>query len=208
MIETRPTPPSARTRLLTAALSLIRRQGFSATSVDELCAAAGVTKGAFFHHFRSKEDLGVAAARHWSDITGTLFATAAYHDLPDPLERIYGYLDLRASLAVGGVPDFTCLAGTMLQETYDSHPPVGEASYASITGHATTLEADFQAAIELYSVRGCPSARSLALHTQTVLQGAFIQAKGKGDAEPVHEALDHLRRYLNFLFPQPQEGSP
>ena len=208
MNEIRSKTPSARTRLLTAALSLIRRKGFAATSVDELCAAAGVTKGAFFHHFRSKEDLGVAAARHWSEITGTLFATADYHDLPDPLERIYGYLDLRAALAVGGVPDFTCLAGTMLQETYDCHPPVGEASHASITGHAATLEPDFQAAIDLYGIKGCPSARSLALHTQTVLQGAFIQAKGKGDAEPVHEALDHLRRYLNFLFPRPVEGSP
>lgn len=208
MNEIRSKTPSARTRLLTAALSLIRRHGFAATSVDDLCAAAGVTKGAFFHHFRSKEDLGVAAARHWSEITGTLFASADYHDLPDPLERIYGYLDLRATLAVGGVPDFTCLAGTMLQETYDCHPPVGEASYASITGHAATLEPDFQVAIDLYGIKGCPSARSLALHTQTVLQGAFIQAKGKGDAEPVQEALEHLRRYFNFLFPRPEEGSP
>src|SRR5207302_7493676 len=45
----------ARTRLLDAALSVIRARGYSATSVDELCAAAVFTKGAFFHHFKSKD---------------------------------------------------------------------------------------------------------------------------------------------------------
>ena len=53
---------TARRKLLDSALRLIRAQGYSATSVDDLCAAAGVTKGAFFHHFKSKEELGVAAA--------------------------------------------------------------------------------------------------------------------------------------------------
>ena len=59
----KPKPPSARERLLQAAFTLLRTRGFTATSVDDLCAAAGVTKGAFFHHFPSKEALGVAASR-------------------------------------------------------------------------------------------------------------------------------------------------
>ncbi|WP_084215387.1 helix-turn-helix domain-containing protein [Sphingomonas sp. Ant20] len=67
---------SARDKLLDAAVTLIRRNGFAATSVDQLCAAAGVTKGAFFHHFVSKEALGVAAAGHWLAITTPLFADA------------------------------------------------------------------------------------------------------------------------------------
>jgi TetR/AcrR family transcriptional repressor of nem operon len=65
---------------LDAALSVIRTKGYSATTVDELRATAGVTKGAFFHHFKSKDELGVAAAERWSETTGTLFAKAPYHD--------------------------------------------------------------------------------------------------------------------------------
>jgi TetR/AcrR family transcriptional repressor of nem operon len=52
----------AKTRLLEAARDTIRAKGFAATSVDDLCQAAAVTKGSFFHHFKSKEELGVAFA--------------------------------------------------------------------------------------------------------------------------------------------------
>jgi len=44
-----------RTKLLDAALTVIRMKGYSATSVEELCTTADVTKGAFFHHFRVSE---------------------------------------------------------------------------------------------------------------------------------------------------------
>src|SRR5450631_3207710 len=113
-----PIAESARTRLLDAALRVIRAKGYSATSVDELCAAAGVTKGAFFHHFRSKEALAVAAAGHWSAMTGALFAAAPYHHFADPLDRVLGYIDFRASLLEGPIQNFTCLVGTMVQEVF------------------------------------------------------------------------------------------
>ena len=44
--------PRVREDLLEASFALIREQGYSRTSVNELCAAAGVSKGAFFHHFQ------------------------------------------------------------------------------------------------------------------------------------------------------------
>ena len=45
-----------------AAMSVIRAKGYSATTVDDLCQAADVTKGGFFHHFKSKDELALAAA--------------------------------------------------------------------------------------------------------------------------------------------------
>lgn len=192
--------PDARSRLLDAALAVIRAKGYSATTVDELCTAAGVTKGAFFHHFRSKDELGVAAADHWSDTTGALFAGAPYHRHADPLDRILGYVDFRKALLDGGVPDFTCLVGTMVQETYDSVPAIRDACDRSISGHAATLVADIEAAMAERGMTPEWTAQSLALHTQAVLQGAFILAKAKGGAEVAADSIDHLGRYIELLF--------
>lgn len=191
---------SARERLLQAAMTLIRSRGFAATSVDDLCKAAGVTKGAFFHHFESKEALGVAAADYWSEITSALFLQAPYHAPEDPLERVYAYLDFRAALVEGETCEFTCLAGTLVQETYDTSPQIREACHRSIAGHTATVEPLVQAAMDARGVGAPYTASSLALLIQTVLQGGFITSKAQGGPEPVLDAIAHLKRYFAFIF--------
>jgi TetR/AcrR family transcriptional regulator, transcriptional repressor for nem operon len=198
-----PTPPprgDARTALLNAALTLVRKQGWSATSIDQLCRAAGVTKGAFFHHFASKEALGVAAANHWTAVTAPLFANADYHQPADPLDRLIAYLDFRTAIANGPLEAFTCFAGTTVQETFASSDPIRVAAGASILDHAATLVADFRAAIERYPPRLPVTAESLATYTQTVLQGGFVLSKARGDRTPLLEAIEHLKQYLTMLF--------
>ena len=201
MPDTATARPNAKQKLLEAALAVIRTKGYAATTVDELCAAAGVTKGAFFHHFRSKDELGVAAAEHWSATTGAMFAAAPYHDHADPLDRVLAYVAFRKSLLQGGVPEFTCLVGTMVQETYETAPAIRDACDRSISTHAETLEADIEAAMHAYGITNAEwTPASLALHTQAVLQGAFILAKAKGSAAIAADSVDHLTRYLKLLF--------
>jgi TetR/AcrR family transcriptional repressor of nem operon len=191
---------SARQTLLNAARSLIREKGYCATTVDELCAKAGVTKGAFFHHFKSKDALGVAVANDWSETTTAFFETAPYHKHSDPLDRVLGYLEFRREILKGEVAEFTCLVGTLLQEVYDTSPEIRAACEASITGHAAKIAADIAGAMKRYRIRGSWSAESLALHTQAVLQGAFILAKAKGSAAIAAASIDHLHRYVELLF--------
>jgi TetR/AcrR family transcriptional regulator, transcriptional repressor for nem operon len=195
---------SAKDKILEAALSVIRTKGYAATTVDDLCAAAGVTKGAFFHHFQSKRDLAVAAAEHWSEITGSLFADAPYHKHADPLDRVLGYIDFRKALLKGELPEFTCLVGTMVQETYASNPAIRDACARSITSHAARVEADIGEAIAKYRINPPWTAASLALYTQAVLQGAFIIAKAKHNAKDAAACVDHLRRYVELVFNRPQ----
>jgi TetR/AcrR family transcriptional regulator, transcriptional repressor for nem operon len=197
------TQPDSRTRLLDAAMQVIRAQGYSGTTVDDICSAASLTKGAFFHHFESKEDLAVAAAAHFSQMAERLFGAAPYRELADPLDRLLGYVDFRTAILAGPVPEFTCLLGTMVQEAYDTHPAIRRACDAYIGAHAAEVAKDIAAATALYAPAAEWSAESLALYTQAVLQGAFVLAKSKGGPEVARDCLAHLRRYLLQLFHRP-----
>ena len=190
----------AKAKLLDAALTVIRTKGFTATTVDELCSVAGVSKGAFFHHFKNKDEFGVAAAEFWTEATAELYANAPYHKYADPLDRIIGYLEFRKSLLRDGGSDFTCLISTMIQETYETAPAICDACARSIRSHAMTLEADIKKAMRVYNISAEWTAKSLALHTQAVLQGAFTLAKVKRERAIAVESVDHLVRYLRLLF--------
>lgn len=198
----RPPPQSARDRLLEAGVRLIRRKGFAATSVADLCAVAGVTKGAFFHHFATKDDLGAELARFWSTSTSGFFADAPFRLEADPVDRILGYIDLRIALIGGPVEEFSCVAGTMIQESFRTSEPVRAASRDSIMGNAALFEADFAEAIAQTGINADPA--SLSHFLQAAIQGAFILAKTQDSEEAAvaiaRDTLANARRYFTLLF--------
>ncbi|HEY1159348.1 MAG TPA: TetR/AcrR family transcriptional regulator [Terracidiphilus sp.] len=200
----------SKTRLLDAALHVIRAKGYEATRIEDICEAAGLTKGSFFHHFDSKEALALAAADYWCETTSAFFASAPYRAFADPLDRLLAYVDFRKSILQGDLPDFTCLVGTMVQEVYDTHPPLREACNRSISGHATTLVPDIEEAMRQRGIRAAWTAESLALYTQATIQGAFILAKATHSRDVAAACIDHLHRYIELLFAQPriQNRSP
>lgn len=195
--------PESKTKLLDAAMHVIRAKGYTATTVDDICQQAGVTKGSFFHHFKSKEELALAAAQYFSDMADSLFASAPYRHAEDPVERILGYVDFRAAILNGELYEYTCLLGTMVQETYVTHPEIRAACNKGMSEHIAQLTQDIQAAKEKYAPDASWTAESLGYYIQSVLQGSFIFAKATQSAEVAQQNLAHLRRYLSILLNQP-----
>jgi TetR/AcrR family transcriptional regulator, transcriptional repressor for nem operon len=193
-----------RSKLLDVARDVIRAKGYTAATVDDICAAAAVTKGSFFHHFRSKEELGIAAARQFGEMAATIFAAAPYRAYPDPRDRVVGYVDFRAAMLQWDIVQYTCLLGTMVQEVYATHPDVRAACDTQMSEHVSELTRDLEAAKQLYAPDAVWSAESVGYFMQAVLQGSFIFAKAKQGPEIAFACLGHLRRYLETLFPQPK----
>jgi TetR/AcrR family transcriptional repressor of nem operon len=189
----------SKTKLLDAALRVIRAKGYAAATVEDICRQAGVTKGSFFHHFKSKDDLALDAVAHWEAMAAGLFAAAPYQRLPDPLDRLLGYVDLRIEILTGDLADYTCLLGTLVQEIYATHPDIRRACDQSLSSHIADLTRDIEAAKQRYAPTAPWSAESVGYFIQAVLQGSFIFAKAKQSPEVARENLAHLRRYLTAL---------
>lgn len=195
------TKHQSKIKLLDAALQIIRERGYTATTVDDVCKSAGITKGSFFHHFKSKEELALEATKYWGETTDQLFANAAYQQINDPRARLLAYIDFRAALTDGDLANITCLLGTMVQETYDSHPAIRDACRVGIESHAATLVPTIEDAKTTYAPDAEWDAYSLALYTQVAIQGAFVLAKAQGKSDVAAQFIAHLRRYIEGLLP-------
>lgn len=198
--------PESRDRLIDATIDVVRAKGYNATRVEDVCAAAGVTKGSFFHHFTSKDGLALAAAAVWNEAAARLFAEADFHQAADPLDRLIGYVAFRKAGMAGDLAECSCFAGTVIQETYRTHPELTAACEQGIDMLTAMLVAWIEAAVAHHGRRGDWSAESLAQHMQAVVQGSFILAKANGDWSAARAALDHLARYVDILIRRPPGG--
>jgi len=192
-------PENSRTRLLAATIDLVRANGYAATRIEDVCAAAGVTKGSFFHHFASKEALAVAAADQWNDRASHVFSLASYQRKPEAIDRLLGYVEFRKELLSGDIWEWTCYAGTTIQEVHETYPAIRDACATSIEKHLFFLRAMIDDVLRENPVKGIDAA-SLATHMQAVVQGAFIMAKARQDSRAAIDSLDHLYRYVELLF--------
>lgn len=203
-----PAPTHPRTRLLDAALHVIRAKGYVATTIDDVCHQAGVTKGSFFHHFKSKEQLALAAVDYWNEVTGGFFRNSPYHLLDDPRDRVLAYIEMRAAMLEGELPDYTCLLGMMVQETYDTHPRIRDACNAGIGAHARTVAEDIEAARLRHVPDATWDAETVALYTQAVIQGAFILAKAQQNAYIASQCIGQLKQHVATMLGGSGSGNP
>lgn len=190
--------PAKKQAVLDAATQLMLEKGYVATTVDEICAQAGVTKGSFFYYFKNKEDLGKALVRCF----GARQQEMIYQQIVgivDPLDRIYAYLDLMIKHSQDCC-NKGCLIGTFTQELHESHPEIKNLCSKNFQQHGAFLKAELRAAQEKHASQTDIDVDGLAESFMALTQGALILIKAHGDRMVMARTLSHYRSYLGSLF--------
>lgn len=193
-------PADTKERLLDGAERLTLAKGFVATTVDEICAAAGVTKGSFFHYIKSKEDLGRAVLDRFCEVRARVMQENPTRKKTDPLERLYGSIDAAIEMSKSPLAKNGCLLGNFAQELSDSHPKMRSLCAQRFAEWAAVLKQELDEAKSEYLPKSRLDTESLAEHFIAIIEGALILAKAKQDMGVMEKSLRHFRRYLENLF--------
>lgn len=198
MITTATDSPPSRKKLLTAARALMLAQGFAATSLDQICEKAGLTKGCFFHYFDGKEALGKALLSEWAQSLED-GRSALFGDAPDPLDRVYHYIDSFAALAREGSLGKGCLLGVFAGELADV-PQIRQACAEGFKAWSAPLARELEAARKKRAPRARFDAAALADHFVALIEGAILVAKARKDPAVIVAGARQYRDYVARLF--------
>jgi TetR/AcrR family transcriptional regulator, transcriptional repressor for nem operon len=186
---------------------MVLERGFSATSIDEVIAAAGTTKGGFFHHFPSKAELARALVDQYAAADMALledvFARAERLS-GDPLQQLLLVVGLlEEAVAEPGGDDLGCLYAAFC---YDREL-VDEATLDTIAkavrawrDHTREL---LEQVVERYPPRLPVDLDALADQGLAVLEGAYVLSRALGEPDQLARQLRQFRTYLELLFNPP-----
>lgn len=193
---------ATRERILWVAQRLMTDQGYGATSVDQVIAESGSSKGAFFHHFSSKSDLALRLVERYvaADLAHLEAGLAASADVSDPTTRVVAFLRFYEDDADELMSEQSgCLYATVLAEREfvggDINDQVAKAERVwrdaladllrpALAAHRPSLDVDVDA---------------LADHLFTTFEGGFILCRTLEDRSAMRAQLRIFRQLVEVL---------
>ncbi|GAA5113901.1 TetR/AcrR family transcriptional regulator [Alloalcanivorax gelatiniphagus] len=179
---------------------MIEQNGFAATRVDQIIAASASSKGAFFHHFDSKQALARALVSRYVDADLRLLeqGLAAVADVEGVLERPVAFLRFYEKWAVELVSeDSACLYIAVLTE----RDLLDDATLAEVDRAVVAWREGFAALL-----RPALAARGLSLdpdeladHLFATFEGAYLMCRAARSPEPMRQQLRVLRQLVEAV---------
>jgi len=187
----------AKDKVIDAAQQLMTGRGYSATTVDEIVRLAGVAKGSFYHAFKSKEALAIAALEDYERKGWDIVAHGPYRDEPDPVRRAIAFIEF-IELKASELWAHGCLLGSMSMEVADLHPTLHQRIDELFDEFEDGLAAVFVPALKARNIVGI-TGKDLGRHMLAVIEGAIITAKSHREPQLLIDSLRHFRRYVEML---------
>ena len=193
-----------RKRILDTAQAMILDHGFAGVSVDQLITSLGLTKGAFFHHFKSKRELARTLIQRYSDEGVQLFSdnlARAKKLSDDPLQQLLVFIGLYEEIFDGLTEPFPgCLLASYVMEMQQFDDEMRDIINVEFYLSRTELTKLIEQIIEKYPPRAEVDAVSLADGFMSVFEGAFILEKSMEEAAITAQQLRHYKTYVELLF--------
>jgi TetR/AcrR family transcriptional repressor of nem operon len=200
---------ATRGKILDAAQSLVLDRGYVGMTVDHVLNEVGITKGAFFHHFKSKDDLARALLQRYAERDERLYRETrerAEKLSDDPLQQVLLYIGLFQEMFEGLTKPYPgCLFASYIYELQQFGDDTRELIRSSFAKWRELLQEKFEAVARRYPPRIEVNAASLADAFTVVLEGAFITSKAMNEPKLVSDQLRHFRNYVELLF-RPREA--
>jgi len=195
-----------RQSILDTAQALILDRGFAGVSVDQIIQRLGLTKGAFFHHFRNKNDLAQSLIQRYSDQGVALFNTnlaRARRLSDDPLQQFLIVVGLYEEMFEGLTEPYPgCLMASYVYELQQFDEETRAIIRIEFDLSRRELSKLIEQIMEQRPPRRVIDPQSLADSFMALFEGAFILSKSLNEAQITAQQLRHYKTYVELLFLQ------
>lgn len=191
-------------KILETAEILILQKGYAGMTLDELLAETGLTKGAFFHHFKGKAGLAKSVLERYAQNDYELFKN--YSDQADrlsddPLERVLIFIKLFEEFLNGLDDAFPgCIFSSYSYEVRNFEPEISEYIKENLNAWLDLYEIKIEALIKARPPALPVSARELSEMIGTIIEGGFIMTLAMTDKSWTQRQSAQYRHYLELLF--------
>jgi len=195
---------SSKERILDAAETLIMQHGFAGTSVDDILKGAGLTKGAFFHHFDGKGALARELVERHAQKDIAFFtdqARRAEERSNDPLEQVFLFMEEFEDYVskLGDQPP-GCIYAVYTYESMQFDPAINAFIAQSLRRWAALYEKKFEAVLARHKPAVPVTARDLAETIIAIIEGGFVLSRSYNDPLAVARLSRQFRQYIELLF--------
>ena len=182
-------------KLLMAAEQRFLQKGYTATTVDEICSSAGATKGAFFHHFPSKEALALTVVEGHGKRRFDLLTDAPQLMTDDPVARAYAFID-HVIQSLMDIEEPSSLVASLTLEMAGVNGKFKAVCDEALSRLVAFVSTAFDAALTARRVTTGPTPKALAEQFVSTYHGALILARARGDRQVIQVTLGQFRDYL------------
>lgn len=190
---------ATRHHILRKSFELIYTRGYQATSIDDILETTNVTKGAFYYHFKSKDEMGLAIINELMKPMTTEAFTGRLRNSSDPVKEVYEMMHYLLMEDPFLEPQHGCPAGNFVHETSGWNKEFNKALRELIRKWDEALQECIAAGKKAGKIRRDVKPQQVALFVMSGYWGVRNFGKLENGREPYVPYLKELKKYLESL---------